>query len=92
MYRDPDRTPECTFCGRTNLSPSTRLDPTKGFLAAHFKRVPTPESGPVSGQHSVVVQRARICLDCGHVMLFIDGKTLAELKAALPALAPIGVD
>ncbi len=92
MYREPDPTPACAVCGRTQLSPSTRLDPTKGFLAAHFKRTPTAESGPAAGQHTVLLQRARICLVCGHVMIFIDAKALADLKAALPMLTPIGAD
>ena len=88
MYREPDRTPECTVCGRTSLTPLTRLDPTKGFLAVHFKRM----QGGAEGQHSVTLRRARICLECGHVMLFVDKTTLADLKASLPHLTPIGVD
>lgn len=87
MYREPDRTPHCAACGRTTLTPPTLLDPSEGYLNVHFQEKtdkPAGWLGPARERFSI--KRVRICIECGHVMLFLDAQTLGTLRARLPGL------
>ena len=92
MYRSPDATPRCTACGNSQLTPETKFDTSEGFANLFFHyRDATP--GFFGGVESRIfaLDRARVCLDCGHVMLSLSARKLAALREAMPALAAVDV-
>jgi len=91
MYRDPGATPpRCPLCGGTSLTPETKLDPSEGYLNVHYE-VAGGEPGLLGSApvERFAVDRARICLDCGHVVTGMSARTLAMLRARLGQLAPV---
>jgi hypothetical protein len=72
-------------CGNANLTAETKFDPSEGNANIHFF---DPKATGLF-DYSVVtftVNRARVCLDCGHVMLSFGPARLAELRAAIGRL------
>ncbi len=67
----------CTFCASTRVSAPTLLDPTDGFLKIRYEE-----------SVDFVVGRARVCLDCGHVMVFLSETQLERLRGMAPRLRP----
>lgn len=90
MYRAPEAPPpRCPSCGSASLSPETRLDPSEGYLRVHFHVAGGPPGLLGGPTESFVVDRARVCLGCGHVMTGLSARTLAQLRARLGQLAPM---
>lgn len=89
MYRAPDATPRCSACGNANLTPATKFDTSEGFPNVYFEKA-EPETGFfASNTETFAVDRARVCLDCGHVMFSFSSDKLATLRAHLPRLKPM---
>jgi len=90
MYRAPDQTPRCASCGGTSLTPATKFDPSDGFAYVWFRdRRVTPTVLGGDGTQHLAIDRARVCLDCGHVMLGFSDSRLAELRAVSAAFEPV---
>ena len=75
MYRTADETPRCPCCHSLELSELTKFDPSEGFFAERAARY--------------TLDRARICLSCGHAMLFVSEKQRADLAGRIGQLAPV---
>jgi hypothetical protein len=89
MYRVPDKSPRCLACGNTNLTPETKFDPSEGNAYIHFFD-PTAEPGFFDHSDATfAVNRARVCLDCGYVMLSLGRERLAQLRAAIGRLRAV---
>ncbi len=90
MYRAPEAPPlRCPACGATSLSPQTKLDPSEGYLNVHFHVAGAPPGLlGVPPTERFVVDRARICLDCGHAVMGLSARALAQLRGRLAHLAP----
>jgi len=92
MYRAPDTTPRCVACGGQSLTPETKFDPSEGWAYVHFAehgtRSPLFGGGdrPTLTPVRFAIDRARVCLDCGHVKLSMSSKTVAKLRADLANL------
>jgi hypothetical protein len=87
MYREPDRTPHCVSCGGAHVTPPTRFDLTEGAACVQYLIVGT--TGVFGGTPEPYrVTRARVCLDCGHVMHGLDTRELERLRTRLQNLAP----
>ncbi len=83
MYRTADpNAPRCTACGGSACTPPTKFDPTKGWSRVYFRTADPRQS------YSVTINRARICMECGHVMFGVDSKQLGDLGRAMPMLVP----
>jgi hypothetical protein len=73
------------MCGSVHVSAATRIrkqGSNKG-VCVDFKA--SAETWSSTGETSVRVGRARTCLACGHVMLFMDAIRLAELRQGIEA-------
>ena len=63
---------------------------TEGFLQVHFALPPDPKRGWLADDRArIAITRARVCLECGHVMLFLASTAIEELKTMLPTLGPV---
>jgi hypothetical protein len=89
MYRVPDTSPRCVACGNTNLTPETRFDPSEGNANIHFFDPKAKQGFLDDGHPTFAVNRARVCLDCGHVMLSLGGTRLEQLRAAIDRLRAV---
>jgi hypothetical protein len=87
---EPSPTPRCSSCGATELTAPTRFDLSSPVTASVIFRPRTPNPGFLGIQvmHSELVDRARVCLACGHVMLGLSPASLAELRAKIGNLDP----
>jgi hypothetical protein len=74
----------CTACGSDTLTHVSSFDDTSGYSHVVFLDGSADE-------RRFRVDRARVCLDCGHVMLAMSPRTLAELRAERGSLRPAGV-
>jgi hypothetical protein len=88
---DPHGTwPRCASCGATQVTPPTRFDLSSPVNAAVTFR---PRAGKslfgLAVMESFGVDRARICLACGHVMLALSPGKLAELRGKIGGLDPL---
>ncbi len=89
MYREPDATPRCVSCGATQITPPTLFKNTEGLPCVYFL-----ERGKKAGwsidtnSKSFSVNRARVCLACGHVMLALSPHELEDLRAKAAELEP----
>ncbi|HEU4413023.1 MAG TPA: hypothetical protein VFS43_47715 [Polyangiaceae bacterium] len=89
-YRITDRPPHCSACGSSALTPPTKFDASEGPPAVCFQAKKAERSlfgGPT--MHAFVVDRARVCLDCGHVMLSFGRERLDEMRGMMASLKPI---
>ena len=87
MYREsPERTLHCAQCGSSALTDETRFEPSAGYASVHFREV---QDALTRELHACRVDRARICLECGHVALCVSPTTLGALKAKLGALRAV---
>jgi hypothetical protein len=78
-------------CGNSNLTPETKFDPSEGNAYIHFR---DPTADPTrtffdDDQPKFAVNRARVCLDCGHVMLSLGRERLAQLRAVIGRLRAV---
>ena len=90
MYRSPDATPRCTACGNSQLTPETKFDTSEGLANVYFRhRDAKPDFFGSVESATFAVDRARVCLDCGHVMLSFCEAKLAALREAMPQLVPL---
>jgi hypothetical protein len=79
-------------CGNTNLTPETKFDPSEGNANIHFVDPtldPRDRGFFDDGQWTFAVNRARVCLDCGYVMLSLSRERLAQLRAAIGRLRAV---
>ncbi len=91
MYREPDPTTRrCPSCGSESLSEETKLDPSEGYLNVHFAVAGAPPALLGGNQtESYRVDRARVCLGCGHVVAVMGRAALARLRSRAGALAAV---
>lgn len=82
MYRTPDTRLRCPRCGGSAITPPTACFAHDGYATVHFHRTDTQTD------ESYRVDRATVCLDCGHVAFGFSTKTLAWLKNGLSRLEP----
>lgn len=91
MYREPDPvTRRCPSCGSESLSEETMLDPSEGYLNLRFAvtgAAPTFLGGAPT--ESFRVDRARVCLGCGHLVVVMGRAALARLRSRAGALAAV---
>ncbi len=73
------------MCGGPNVTPSSRIreQASNTGLSLDFRK--EPESWAAKGLAGVAVGRARACLDCGHVMLFLTDIELNALREGIKA-------
>jgi hypothetical protein len=92
-YRSPDQTPLCCSCGSASLTPSTKFDTSEGFAQLYFHD-PTiePSFFGGGGMRTFSIDRARVCLDCGHIMLSFGKKKLEELRDEIASLKPVATE
>lgn len=92
-YSSPDQTPLCCSCGSASLTPSTKFDTSEGLAQVYFQD-PTVEPSFFGGggTRTFSIDRARVCLDCGHIMLSFGKKKLEELRDAMASLKPIAAE
>jgi hypothetical protein len=88
---DPHRpSPRCASCGATQVTPATSFDLSSPVNATVTFR---PRAGKslfgLAVMESFRVDRARVCLACGHVMLALSPVKLAELRAKIGGLDPL---
>ncbi len=101
MYREPDPAPRCASCGGASLSPRakfelSRADTTDEVSSAQAQIVfrkrgvaPLPRTSMWRSDIAVwAIDRARVCLDCGHVMLCFSDEVLAKVRAAMAGYEP----
>jgi len=90
MYREADDSPRCTACGKSNVTPPTRFVLDQGVTAGLVFAIRNPEKGWLAKTaRAFDVDRARVCLDCGHVMLALGPKRLEELRSEVAGLLPM---
>ena len=89
-YRDPDRTPRCQACGGTSLTEETLFSTLEGDARVYFEVV-TGKEGFFSGKPRAEfhADRARVCLECGHVMIALGARQLENLRQQLHGLAAL---
>jgi hypothetical protein len=90
MYRAPDHTPRCSSCSGASLTPLTKFDTSDGFANLYFRDqsvMPSVFGG--DGSRTLSIDRARVCLDCGQVMLAFSEKRLTELRNAMGTFGPV---
>lgn len=87
MYRSPDETPRCPCCQSIELGPLTKFDPSEGYARVHF-RVKGATAGLLGSPANAAytVDRARVCLRCGHVMHFLSAEQCADLRRRIESL------
>lgn len=89
MYRADSKVLTCTVCTSPHVTPETKFDPSEGFAKVHFN-LKTPAPGFFSESWmSLKVDRARLCLACGHVMYFLSPRARQELERRMPELEAI---
>lgn len=91
-YRSPDQTPLCCSCGSASLTPSTKFVLHESMAQVHFQDTPgKPSFFNSDGTRifSMSIDCARVCLDCGHIMLSFGQKKLEELRDKMASLKPI---
>lgn len=92
-YRSPAQTTRCCSCGSALLTPSTKFDTIDGRPQIYFHD-PTiePSFWVGDGTRTFSVDRARVCLDCGHIMLSFSKEKLEELRGAIASLKPLAAE
>ena len=90
MYRAPDVTPRCVSCGDTQLTPATWFTVSEGFAHVYFENRSAKPGLLGQPRESFHVNRARVCLACGHVMLGLAPDDLELLRKKLATLSPMG--
>ena len=81
----PRKALHCTMCGGPHITPATRIRQQSSNIGVTMDFRKEAESWASKGLTSTAVGRARACLDCGHVMLFLTDQNLAELRAGMAA-------
>jgi hypothetical protein len=80
----------CASCGATQVTPPTLFDLSNPVSATVTFR---PRAGKslfgLAVMETFRVDRARVCLACGHVMLALSPAKLAELRAKMGGLDPL---
>ncbi|MCU0658220.1 MAG: hypothetical protein MUF64_24050 [Polyangiaceae bacterium] len=89
MYRDAAQRPLCPACGSSNQTEETQFDPSEGYAQIFFRMKTPPRSSWDSDKVRFIVDRARICIDCGHVSLSLSESRRRELAAQLGGLKPM---
>jgi hypothetical protein len=81
----------CTACGSGDVMPPTLFDLSGSTVATMTFRPRDAKPGflGVTVLESLRVDRARVCLACGHVMLALRPETLAQLRAKAAMLDPV---
>jgi hypothetical protein len=88
---DPQSSPpRCVSCGATTLTPPTEIHGSPHHV--HQRLVFRTADGDLTQYPRFVVDCARACLACGHVMLALTADVLADLRASLPGLTPARSD
>jgi hypothetical protein len=91
MYRTQADAPRCPACQGTALTPTTKFDPGEGRSSVYFDYTKKGGLFDLDGVH-FVCDRARVCLECGHVALSMSKKRLEGLKEELAKLTPVPED
>ncbi len=86
---EPHTSPRCPACGDSNLTPSTYVTPTEGYVRVQFE-VRGERPGFLGGlpREHFEVDRATVCLGCGHVSFGLSRATLALLRERVSSLRP----
>lgn len=92
MYRAEAKEPTCAMCGSVHISPETHFEPTEGVATMHFVLRDPPTGWLADPRLRLRITRARACLDCGHVALFLSPKRREELRQAASGLLAIPPD
>ena len=87
VHRTSHRGRECPSCHSSELAEETKFDPSEGFAYVHY-RDPS-DTGIFAAPLRFAIDRARVCLACGHVSLSFGEARLAELRAKIGKLVPI---
>jgi hypothetical protein len=77
----------CPVCGGDRLTSQTQLHVEYGQIALWFD---THRNGLVDRTSRFPAKLARACLNCGHVMVFLDEEVRSVLGGELPHLGPRG--
>jgi hypothetical protein len=89
-YRSAEPAPRCSSCGGSSLTPSTKFDTSEGYAKVYFENTKVePSFFGGSGTITFAIDRARVCLDCGHVMLGFSKERLEGLRHEMASLKPI---
>ncbi len=68
---------KCAVCGGTRTTPPTSMPADSGWVKLLYK---VPDGGFLSQGLSLHCV-GRACLDCGHVMMFLDPEALEQARA-----------
>ena len=71
------------MCEGPNVTPAThfRSESTDTGVTMDYRE--GPETWASKGLTAIRIGRARTCLDCGHVMLFLSNERLSELRRGM---------
>jgi hypothetical protein len=83
--------PRCTSCGATALTPTTHAvgSPHAVELRLRFHRRGAKTGFFGDMPEEFLVNHARVCLACGHVMFALSPQALAKLRERCAEMEPI---
>lgn len=73
------------MCGGPNVTPATQFRSEGVSTGVGMNFQAAAETWSSRGRAGPRVGRARACLDCGHVMLFLGNEALNELRQGMGA-------
>ena len=76
------------MCSGPNVTPSTQFKQEGSNVSVHLVFQGGAPSSASTNQKGFGVERARACLDCGYVMLFLPSERLNELRHGIASLQP----
>ena len=76
------------MCSGANLTPSTQFKQELDPYGVQLVFQGADPSSASADKKEFGVRRARACLDCGYVMLFLASERLDELRQGLASLQP----
>lgn len=89
-YRSTGQPPLCSSCGSASLTPPTAFDSDAAPPCVYFRDASVaPSYLRGDGTLAFAVDHARVCLDCGHVMLGFGKKGLDVLRQMAASLEPV---
>lgn len=79
----------CPVCSGTNVSVATQLTKQGSNGGVQLAFQGPDVSWASTGQEVFAAKRARACLDCGHVIVFLSDTKLQKLRARIGALTSL---
>jgi hypothetical protein len=92
MYRTESKPPTCLACGSPHVTPETSFDTTEGDPNIYFETRVRPTGFLAELEDTrqrFNVDRAQVCLACGHVMFFLSPSKRRELERRMAELKPM---